>query len=236
MYVFSAKIGRCKILSYQAARLKSGAVIFCEGGQASVCSLGEAFALSVRQLKAVNWSMEIIKMQLKELRPAEYNPRKEVEPGDPVYESLKNSIQTFGNVEPIVWNQTTGNVVGGHKRLQILLDLGIEESEVSVIELSEKDEKALNIALNKITGEWDEEKLAELLMEIAEDNAIEVTGFDKGELNALLTRIQKPGGEAEGAAESPGQTINACQEIQQGEFAAETFAYECPRCHFLFNN
>ncbi len=110
--------------------------------------------------------MEIVKMKLSELNPAEYNPRKALKPGDPAYEKLKASILSFGNVEPIVWNRSTGNVIGGHQRLRVLLDLGVEESEVSVVDLSEVDEKRLNIALNKITGEWDDEKLTSLLADI----------------------------------------------------------------------
>ena len=66
--------------------------------------------------------MEIVKMKLSELNPAEYNPRKALKPGDPAYEKLKTSILSFGNVEPIVWNRSTGNVIGGHQRLRVLLD------------------------------------------------------------------------------------------------------------------
>ena len=122
--------------------------------------------------------MEIVKMKLSELNPAEYNPRKALRPGDPAYEKLKASILSFGNVEPIVWNRSTGNVIGGHQRLRILLDLGVEESEVSVVELSEVDEKRLNIALNKITGEWDDEKLTSLLAELTAAGADRVLTMD----------------------------------------------------------
>ncbi len=66
--------------------------------------------------------MEIVKMKLSELNPAEYNPRKALKPGDPAYEKLKASILSFGNVEPIVWNRSTGNVIGGHQRLRVLRD------------------------------------------------------------------------------------------------------------------
>lgn len=62
--------------------------------------------------------MEIVKMKLVELNPAKYNPRKALEPGDAAYEKLKKSILSFGNVEPIVWNRTSGNVIGGHQRLR----------------------------------------------------------------------------------------------------------------------
>ena len=136
--------------------------------------------------------MEIVKMKLSELNPAEYNPRKALKPGDPAYEKLKASILSFGNVEPIVWNRSTGNVIGGHQRLRVLLDLGVEESEVSVVELSEVDEKRLNIALNKITGEWDDEKLTSLLAELTAGGVdVYPTGFDEQELSSMFADLTK---------------------------------------------
>ena len=136
--------------------------------------------------------MEIVKMKLSELNPAAYNPRKALKPGDSAYEKLKASILSFGNVEPIVWNRSTGNVVGGHQRLRVLLDLGVEESEVSVVELSEVDERRLNIALNKITGEWDDEKLTSLLAELTAGGAdVYPTGFDEQELSSMFADLSK---------------------------------------------
>ena len=134
--------------------------------------------------------MDIVKMRLLELNPANYNPRKKLQAGDPAYEKLKSSILAFGNVEPIVWNRLTGNVIGGHQRLRVLLDLGVEESEVSVVELSAVDEKRLNIALNKIAGEWDEDKLILLLSDITAVGAdVSQTGFDDKELTLLFADI-----------------------------------------------
>ena len=136
--------------------------------------------------------MEIVKMKLSELNPAEYNPRKALKPGDLAYEKLKASILSFGNVEPIVWNRSTGNVVGGHQRLRVLLDLGVTESEVSVVELSEVDERRLNIALNKITGEWDDEKLTSLLAELTAGGVdVYPTGFDEQELSSMFADLTK---------------------------------------------
>ena len=93
--------------------------------------------------------MLIEKKKVTELIPADYNPRKDLKPGDPEYEKLKRSIEQFGYVEPVIWNQTTGRVVGGHQRLKVLIDMGITEVECVVVELSEEKEKALNVALNK---------------------------------------------------------------------------------------
>ena len=129
--------------------------------------------------------MEIRKVKVSDLRPAEYNPRQDLKPGDREYEKIARSIDEFGYVEPIVWNKTTGNIVGGHQRLKILIERGETEVEVSVVRLNEHDEKVLNVALNKITGRWDTGKLTDLLKELQAEGAMEVTGFEDWELDAL---------------------------------------------------
>lgn len=129
--------------------------------------------------------MEIRKVKVSDLRPAKYNPRQELKPGDREYEKIARSIDEFGYVEPIVWNETTGNIVGGHQRLKILIERGETEVEVSVVRLNEHDEKVLNVALNKITGRWDTGKLTGLLKELQAEGAMEVTGFEDWELDAL---------------------------------------------------
>jgi DNA modification methylase len=130
--------------------------------------------------------MQIEKIQLTNINPAVYNPRKDLQPGDAEYEKLKKSITKFELVEPLVWNRKTSNLVGGHQRLKILQELGYTEVDVSVVELNDQDEKALNLALNKISGEWDETKLSMLLGELASlpDFDIELTGFDKDEVSS----------------------------------------------------
>ena len=70
--------------------------------------------------------MLIEKIKTKQLIPAEYNPRKDLKPGDPEYEKLKRSLEEFGYVEPVIWNKTTGRVIGGHQRLKILLSMGMD--------------------------------------------------------------------------------------------------------------
>ena len=76
--------------------------------------------------------MNIEKKNVKDLLPADYNPRKDLKPGDPEYEKLKRSIEQFGYVEPVIWNKATGRVVGGHQRLKVLIDMGISEVECVV--------------------------------------------------------------------------------------------------------
>jgi DNA modification methylase len=134
--------------------------------------------------------MEIRTMRLADLQPAEYNPRKDLQPGDPEYEKLKSSIGAFGCVEPIIWNERTQHVVGGHQRLKVMLDLGAEEESVVVVDLAPDDEKALNIALNKISGDWDMPRLKDIL-ELLDTGAYDVTltGFDMAEIEDIMTQF-----------------------------------------------
>ena len=132
--------------------------------------------------------MNIKVMKLSELNPAKYNPRKALKPGDKEFEKLKNSIENFGYVELIVVNTRTGNtVISGHQRLSVLKHLVREEAECVLVDLDVNNEKALNIAMNKIVGEWDTEKLTNLLGELkAEDFDLSFTGFEPVDLEKLL--------------------------------------------------
>lgn len=138
--------------------------------------------------------MEILTIAIKDINPAEYNPRKDLRPGDPEYDKLKKSILEFDIVEPLVWNKQTGNLVGGHQRLKVLQELGIENVEVSAVDLSPVKEKALNIALNKIQGEWDFPKLKDLLEELdTGEFDMEITGYGEKEIEDLMTQFHIPG-------------------------------------------
>ncbi|WP_432732067.1 site-specific DNA-methyltransferase [Enterococcus faecalis] len=130
--------------------------------------------------------MHIKKMKLSDLKVAEYNPRVDLKPGMQEYEKLKQSILEFGFVDPPIYNIQTGNLVGGHQRVAVARELGLfNEIEVSVVNLPLNKEKALNVALNKISGQWDEEKLYVLLNEL-DDEAVSLTGFDTEEVDSLL--------------------------------------------------
>ncbi len=138
--------------------------------------------------------MTIEKLKVEQLLPADYNPRKDLKPGDAEYEKLKRSIEQFGYVEPVIWNKTTGRVVGGHQRLKVLLDMGITEVDCVVVEMDEEKEKALNIALNKISGEWDKDKLALLISDLqGTDFDVSLTGFEPAEIDALFKDTLKDG-------------------------------------------
>lgn len=133
--------------------------------------------------------MELIKYNIEELKRAEYNPRKELTPEDKEYQKIKNSIEQFGYVEPIIINKDK-TIIGGHQRLNVLKDLGYNEVECIEVDLDKTKEKALNIALNKITGEWDYSKLGDLLLELDSENFdLELTGFEDFEIENILAPI-----------------------------------------------
>lgn len=131
--------------------------------------------------------MRIEKKHLSELNRAAYNPRVDLQPGDEEYESIRYSLERYGLVQPIVWNERTGNVVSGHQRLTVLQNQGVEEIEVSVVSLDDTAEKQLNIALNKTEGSWDNDKLTALLVDLGDD-AIN-TGFTQEEIEVLQNEI-----------------------------------------------
>lgn len=138
--------------------------------------------------------MLIEKKNTADLLPADYNPRKDLKPGDAEYEKLKRSIEQFGYVEPVIWNQTTGRVVGGHQRLKVLMDMGMTEVDCVVVAMDEEKEKALNIALNKISGDWDKDKLALLIADLqGADFDVSLTGFEPAEIDDLFKDTLKDG-------------------------------------------
>jgi ParB-like chromosome segregation protein Spo0J len=127
--------------------------------------------------------MNIERIPIATIKRAKYNPRVLLKPADPEYKRLKKAIDTFGMVEPIIWNKRSGNLVGGHQRLSILEARGDTDVEVSTVDLSDREEKALNIALNKQGGTWDREQLGQLLKELNVDAFdMDLTGFGPEEL------------------------------------------------------
>src|SRR5437764_305442 len=142
-------------------------------------------------------ALELRTLPLAQLRPAPYNPRHGLKPTDPAYRKLAASLREFGLVEPLVWTETTGHVVGGHARLAILTELGVEAVPVSVVRLPPAREKALNVMLNnrEAQGRFDPAKLADLLTELEELPELELTGFDAGTLAAL--RLEPAGADAD---------------------------------------
>lgn len=124
------------------------------------------------------------------LKPAEYNPRKKLKKGDKEYKKILDSIEEFGFADPLVVNADM-TIIGGHQRLTVAQDLGYTEVPCAVVDIDKTREKALNIALNKITGQWDDHLLAELLEDIANSGDFDIgkTGFDPPEIGELFNKL-----------------------------------------------
>jgi DNA modification methylase len=134
-------------------------------------------------------NLKFEKRKLEDLSAADYNPRKQLTPDDAEYQKIKRSIEEFGYVDPIIVNDD-GTIIGGHQRCTVLKDLGYDDVDVVVVSLDKQREKALNIALNKITGEWDELKLKDLLLDLdLGDYDISLTGFEQQDLTELVDKL-----------------------------------------------
>lgn len=139
--------------------------------------------------------------RLDEISPAEYNPRQDLKLGDKQYEAIRHSIEAYGFVEPLVVNVRDGKniLVGGHQRYKILTAAGEQETEAVVVDLDAQQERALNLAMNKIDGDWDNGKLKDLLAEIGEEEAVQI-GFSHEEFADLLRETEEA--ESENAAQT----------------------------------
>ncbi len=133
-------------------------------------------------------ALNVRRVAIGKINPAPYNPRKDLRPGDPEYESIKRSLAEFGYVEGLVWNERSSNLVGGHQRLKILIAQGATEVDVSVVDLDDGREKALNLALNNISGSWADAELLSVMAELAALDGLDatVTGFSEQEISDML--------------------------------------------------
>lgn len=132
--------------------------------------------------------MEFEVKRIADMNRAAYNPRVDLQPEDEEYQAIERSLKRHGLVQPIVWNRRTNTVVSGHQRLTVLEAQGETEVTVSVVDLDDIQEKELNVALNKITGEWDDDKLSVILNELGEEATY--TGFTLPEIDVLRDELK----------------------------------------------
>lgn len=130
--------------------------------------------------------MSIEEIDINKLKYADYNPRKRLTPEDKEYQKIKASIENFGYADLIIINKDN-TIIGGHQRWQVLKDMGVKTIKVVKVDLDKNKEKALNIALNKIDGEWDYALLGDLLLDLDANNFdLELTGFEDFELENIM--------------------------------------------------
>jgi hypothetical protein len=128
----------------------------------------------------------IKKIKLSEIKGAEYNPRKI---SNEALGRLTKSLAELGDLQPITVNVRTGNtIIGGHQRFKIYQAMGREEIDVWLVDLSEEKEKAANLALNNLAGEFDTEALKNLIEEIdSSEMDLQITGFSDEYLKNLMS-------------------------------------------------
>lgn len=130
--------------------------------------------------------MEMKSIGIDQIQIAKYNPRRDIKKGDEEYGKIERSIEHYGLVDPLIINKD-GILIAGHQRYKVIKDLGFSEVDCIVLDMDKKSEKLLNIALNKISGEWDISLLKDLLQELdTGDFDIENTGFSLKEFEDLV--------------------------------------------------
>lgn len=130
-------------------------------------------------------TVDTLKASVLEGMRSPYNPRT-ISPSD--LSALRRSIREFGMVQPILVNKKTNTIVAGHQRLEAAVAEGLEDLPVIHVDLDKEDERALNLALNRISGEWEQEGLSSLLTEIRAAGRIEVTGFTETEADKIIQK------------------------------------------------
>lgn len=132
--------------------------------------------------------VEIQKLKLNTLKIPEYNPR--IFPEEEMQKLIKN-IEENGYLELIVVNKRNNHIVSGSHRYKALQFLGYKEIDCIVIDIDENREKALNIAMNRIGGFFDEDKLETIIRQLNETNFdLELTGLADFELDVMLSDIE----------------------------------------------
>ena len=189
--------------------------------------------------------MKIKKINITDINEADYNPRTI---SDDEMTKLENSITEFGFVDPMIINLKNNKLIGGHQRYNALLSLNMKKGnfaeELNLVELgdigwvfpdmdlkieSEQHEKALNIALNKISGAWDNEKLFTLLEELEyDDMGIELTGFTDEEMEMLEKGVYNSDYEED--------YFDNLEDIYEKPDDWKPKEYECPVCGGILTN
>lgn len=126
------------------------------------------------------------RLDLDIIQPAPYNPRADLTPDDPDYQRIKQSIIDHGLLQPIVYNEQTGNAVGGNQRLKILREMGVKKATCAVIRVPLLREMEISVALNKLGNLWNREKLRDIMLQFKDqDYDATRSGFDQDEIDRL---------------------------------------------------
>jgi DNA modification methylase len=134
-------------------------------------------------------SLTVEEVPIDLLRPDPTNPRRI---GDEELEALTRSIRQFGFVQAVLARREDGVVIGGHQRLVAARRLGLATVPVTYLDLSIEQARLLNLALNKISGSWDDQLLARLLADLQSSPSVDLSlsGFGEDEIHDLLRSLE----------------------------------------------
>lgn len=163
-------------------------------------------------------------VRLERINPAPYNPRVNLQPEDPEYQQIKASILTHSMMQPIIFNEKTGNAVGGNQRLKILRDMGIEQVVCAVVNLPLAIEMEANIALNKLGNMWDQPKLRDLMVQLKQ------TGYDTSKTAFSDDEVDKITQDMDATVSSFFEDATDAQAPKE----KKTRRYICPHCGEVF--
>lgn len=165
------------------------------------------------------------RMSLDIITPAPYNPRADLTPEDEEYQQIKRSILDHGFLQPIIYNEQTGNAVGGNQRLKILLEMGIKDAVCAVVRLPLVQEMQVSVALNKLGNLWNREKLRDIMLQMKE------SGYD-------TTRTAFSESEIERLTQDMNTTVAGFfqddQEDDSEKKEKPVHTYKCPFCGEVF--
>lgn len=161
----------------------------------------------------------IVQVPIGDLRPDAANPRRI---SDAELEALTRSIQEFGMVDPIIARREDSTVIGGHQRLVATRRLGLTTVPVVYVDVTAEQAHLLNLALNRISGDWDRELLARLLRELDEKPNIDISlaGFGDDEIAKLMKTLdarERRGREETFDLDAAWQTAKTDTRVQRGD-------------------
>lgn len=160
-------------------------------------------------------------IDLRKVKFSPENPRPELKPEDKTYGDIKRSLEAFGDVQVIVWNKKTGNLIAGHQRARVMLDMGVHKAYAKVVNLTLEKERVLNVGLNKIGTGWDREKLSAVLLKIdAIEGDLEVSGFTEEEramLDNVAADVRGAGGGGGGITAGLPHRCPNCEHVWKGD-------------------
>lgn len=181
--------------------------------------------------------MNIQKISINNLIEADYNPRKNLQPDDEEYKKIKKSIEKFGYVEPVIVNTKDKilKIISGHQRIKVLKDLGYKEINCVLVNLNDSDEKTLNVALNKISGEWDNEKLQAVLKELKDfdQDQFFLTGFNDNEFQKLEMEFSQNQSINKSASNDNFNESEAKEEAEKNLITKPGYFYQLGNHHLL---